>query len=478
MSDQIPIQDLETPAGDPVQQARPEEFDLYQKREKIYTRKIEGFFQRLRTLTGWPLLLGYFSLPWVNWNERQAVLFDLPARQFHILGLTFWPQDFSLLAWLLIIAAFGLFFVTTWLGRVWCGYTCPQTVWTSIFMWVEQVTEGDRNARIKLDKAPWSANKVIRKTLKHTMWVGVGFVTGLTFVGYFTPIRELVPDLVFFSAGAWSVFWIGFFTLATYGNAGWLREQVCMYMCPYARFQAAMFDRDTLIVSYDPRRGETRGPRKRGADYKAAGLGDCIDCQLCVQVCPTGIDIRDGLQYECINCALCIDACNGVMDKMDYPRGLIRYTTENMLEGGETRILRPKLIGYGLVMLVMIALFTYTVSDREPLEMNIERDRNQLYGQTSNGLVDNAYTIKVLNMGQTVERYEITVTAEIDVVLRGKTVLEVGPGEVVATPLQIELDPALLPNANMPVLFTVTSSDGAISVTKEERFLGPRVRLR
>ncbi len=478
MSDQIPIEDLDAPAAGAVLQAQPEQFDLYQKREKIYTRKIEGFFQRLRTLTGWPLLLGYFGLPWFNWGDRQAMLFDLPSRQFHIFGITFWPQDFSLLASLLIISAFGLFFVTTWLGRVWCGYTCPQTVWTSIFMWAEQVAEGGRNARIKLDKAPWSSNKLIRKTLKHGMWIGIAFVTGLTFVGYFTPIRDLLPDLIFFNAHAWAVFWIFFFTLATYGNAGWLREQVCMYMCPYARFQAAMFDRDTLIVSYDPQRGESRGHRKRGSDHKAQGLGDCIDCQLCVQVCPTGIDIRDGLQYECINCALCIDACNEVMDKMEYPRGLILYTTEAKLEGGETNILRPKLIGYGVVILVMVGLFAFTVIDRLPLELNIERDRNQLYGHTSEGLVDNAYTIKVLNKGQTAQQYQVTASAEIDIVLRGETILKIDAGDVASTPLQIELDPALLPNVNIPVTFTVSSNDGAVTVTEETRFLGPRVNIR
>ena len=476
MSEQIPLEDVSKQEA--VQVAQPEQFDLYQKREKIYTRKIEGFFQRLRLLTGWPLLLGYFGLCWFNWGDRQAMLFDLPARQFHILGITFWPQDFSLLAWALIISAFALFFVTTWLGRVWCGYTCPQTVWTSIFMWVEQVTEGNRNKRVKLDQSPWTADKIIRKTLKHTMWVGIALFTGITFVGYFTPIRELVPDLLFFDAHPWAVFWVVFFTAATYGNAGWLREQVCMYMCPYARFQASMFDKDTLIVSYEPQRGEQRGSRKKGVDYKAQGLGDCIDCQLCVQVCPTGIDIRDGLQYECINCALCIDACNEMMDKMEYPRGLIRYTTENQLEGNKTNVLRPKLLGYGAVMLLMIGLFAYVIVSRTPLELDIIRDRNQLYGHTPDGLVDNTYTLSILNMGQTPQEYQISANAEVQLQFLGNTTVSIEPGDLRNLPVRIAIDPAYLPNVNIPVEFEVCSADGRVSVSEETRFIGPRIRNR
>ncbi len=304
------------------------EIDLYQKREKIYTRKIEGFFQRVRLYTGWPLLIGYFLLPWLDWGNRQSVLFDLPARKFHVLWLTFWPQDMSMLAWVLIIAAFGLFAVTNLAGRVWCGYTCPQTVWTAMFMWIEQKTEGSRNQRIKLDQASWSLNKCRKKFLKHSMWLGLAFFTGLTFVGYFSPIRQLSLDVLQLSVHPMAAFWIAFFTLATYGNAGWMREQVCKYMCPYARFQSAMFDPDTLIISYDRDRGEPRGSRKRTEKSGDIGMGNCVDCQLCVQVCPTGIDIRNGLQYECIGCALCVDACNSVMKKMQYPQGLIRYTTE------------------------------------------------------------------------------------------------------------------------------------------------------
>ncbi len=476
MTDNIPLKDLNESSENGGQRSSTETFDLYQKKEKIYTRKIEGFYQRLRLFTGWPLLLGYFALPWINWDDRQSVLFDLPNRQFHIFEITFWPQDFMLLGWLLIIAAFALFFVTTWLGRVWCGYTCPQTVWTSIFMWAEQVTEGDRNARVKLDKQPWTAQKIIKKTLKHGIWLGVSLITAITFVGYFTPIKELVSQLALLNMGPWEAFWALFFTVATYGNAGWLREQVCIYMCPYARFQAAMFDQDTLIVSYDPERGENRGSRKQGQDYKTAGLGDCIDCQLCVQVCPTGIDIRDGLQYECINCALCIDACNGIMDKMDYPRGLIRYTTEHKLEHKSGGIMRPKLMGYGFALIIMSLMFAYTIGSRTPLELDIIRDRNQLYRETSEGLIENTYTLKVLNMSQNEMSYQIRIDGLEHFRLKGGSGIDVAAGEILSIPVRVEIDPALLPNVNVPIRFEVSAQDQSVSVSEETRFLGPRIR--
>jgi len=451
------------------------EIDLYQKREKIYTRSMEGFFQRIRLYTGWPLLLGYFFLPWINWGDRQIVLFDLPARQFHVFGITFWPQNFNLLAWLLIIAAFGLFFITNFAGRVWCGYTCPQTVWTAIFMWLEQKAEGTRNQRIKLDKAPWSAEKILRKSAKQSLWFGFAFFTGITFVGYFYPIRDLVPEILTAEAGFWAVAWTIFFTLATYINAGFLREQVCMYMCPYARFQSAMFDRDTLIVSYDSQRGEPRGSRKRNDDYKAQQLGDCIDCQLCVQVCPTGIDIRDGLQYQCITCALCIDACNSVMDKMSYPRGLIRYTTENELAGGKTRILRPRLIGYATMLLVMMTLFAYTLFNRMPLEIDIIRDRSSLYSMTSDNLIANSYVLKIMNMDEIAHRYQVSVEGIDGLIVDAPSHVDIASGEVFEMPLRLSVDPAQLQHSNTTVYFLVQSIDDPKIHTREDsRFIGPR----
>ena len=450
------------------------EIDLYQRREKIYTRKIEGFFQRVRLYTGWPLLLGYLLLPWLQWDGRQSVLFDLPARKFHVLGLTFWPQDFPLLAFLLIIAAFSLFAVTTFAGRIWCGYTCPQTVWTTIFMWIEQKFEGSRNQRIKLDKSPWSAEKMVRKFLKHGGWLFVGFVTGFTFVGYFYPIKELVYDLATFSASGWALFWIGFFTFATYINAGWMREQVCKYMCPYARFQSVMFDQDTLIVSYDPGRGEPRGSRKRTADIQALGLGTCIDCELCTQVCPTGIDIRNGLQYECIGCALCIDACDSVMDKMQYPRGLIRYTSEHELKGGTTHWLRPRIVGYVVVLCLMVGLFWYNMLSRIPLELTIIRDRNQLYTTTDSGAIENIYTLQLVNMHPDGHEFEISISGIEGATIIGDTRYHVDGGEVRTISLRVRAEPGQVDLPSTELDFQAVATDmPSLQAGSESRFLKP-----
>lgn len=410
MSNKIPTHDV-TP--DPVERHTPQEAvtqEMYASRRHIYVREIKGFFQRLRRASNWVLMLAFFILPWVPWGDRPAIWFNLPGREFHIFSATFYPQEFMLLSWLLIICAFGLFFITVFAGRVWCGYTCPQSVWTFLFIWVEHRLEGSRNRRIKLDKQPMNADKLWRKGAKHLIWLAIALATGITFVGYFTPIQELVVELPTLEAHGWSYFWVGFFLVFTYLNAGWLREQVCIYMCPYARFQSVMFDRDTLIVSYDEARGEPRGARRKTlshAEARAAGHGDCIDCDLCVQVCPTGIDIRDGLQYECITCAACIDACDSVMDRMGYPRGLIRYTTENALEGKPTHILRPRLMGYLAALLVMIGLFVWAVGDRTPLDFDVERDRNRLFQTSADGSISNSYAITVRNMDAEAHVYRL-----------------------------------------------------------------------
>ena len=319
---------------------------MYRSEKKIHARAVSGWFAAWRWLLVWGTQLLFYGLPWLPWNGRQAVLFDLGARRFYIFDLVLYPQDFIYLTALLVISAYALFLFTAVAGRLWCGFACPQTVYTEIFMWVERHFEGDRSARMRLDAAPWSADKLWRKGGKQAVWVAIGLWTGFTFVGYFTPIHTLWAEVWATlglgaatqpGLGPWEAFWVLFYGFATYGNAGYMREQVCKYMCPYARFQSAMFDKDTMIVSYDPGRGEPRGSRPRSlahAEVKAQGKGDCIDCTLCVQVCPTGIDIRDGLQYECISCSACIDVCDGVMDKMQYPRGLIRFATENGLEHG------------------------------------------------------------------------------------------------------------------------------------------------
>ncbi|KAB7628198.1 cytochrome c oxidase accessory protein CcoG [Alkalilimnicola sp. S0819] len=398
--------------GDPRRAAaQPSAADpgLYKAREKIHPREIKGRFQSLRKLAVLTLLGLFYLAPWLRWDDRQAVLFDLPGRQFHVLGLTFWPQDFFFLALFLIVCALMLFFFTALAGRLWCGYACPQTVWTEVFIWIEQWCEGDRNKRIKLDKAPWSREKLIRRSSKHVLWVLFAAWTGFTFVGFFTPVTELTARLAAFQLGPWESFWMAFYGFATWGNAGFMREQVCLYMCPYARFQSAMFDPNTLTISYDERRGEPRGPRRREADHQALGLGDCIDCYLCVQVCPTGIDIRDGLQYECIACAACIDACDSVMDKVGYPRGLIRYTTENALAGKRSRILRPRILIYGLLLALITGGAVAALAMRSPLDMDVLPDRNALYREAAGGVIENVYTLHTMNKSGEDARFRLEV---------------------------------------------------------------------
>ncbi|MEZ3185989.1 cytochrome c oxidase accessory protein CcoG [Pseudomonas sp. LM13] len=470
MTEQIPVRDV-TPPSKAEASA-----DLYAAREKIYTRAFSGVFRNLRRVGGAVLFVLFFGTVWLNWNGRQAVWWDLPDRKFHIFGATFWPQDFMLLSWLLIICAFGLFFITVFAGRVWCGYTCPQSVFTWVFMWAEKVTEGDRNQRMKLDKAPMSANKFFRKLAKHAIWLGVGILVAITFVGYFTPIRQLVPDLLTLNVNGWAAFWIGFFTLATYGSAGYLREQVCIYMCPYARFQSVMFDKDTLIVSYDPRRGEKRGPRKKDADYKAMGLGDCIDCTMCVQVCPTGIDIRDGLQIECIGCAACIDACDAIMDKMNYPRGLISYTTEHNLSGQKTHLLRPRLIGYAIALVAMMGLFAYAVYDRPLVKLDVLKDR-VLYRENEQGNIENVYTLKVMNKAQREQTFVIEASGLDGLVYEGRSEVRAEAGELVTIPVELSIAPEKLPSSTNEIVFHIRSADDeSINDDADSRFIGPSIR--
>ncbi len=445
---------------------------MYQAHEKVYPREVHGRFQRLRTFAAFVLLGLFYLLPWVPWNGRQAVLFDLPARQFHIFGITFWPQDFIYLTLLLIICALGLFFVTAVAGRVWCGYACPQTVWTEVFMWIERVIEGDRPKRMKLDKAPWTFDKIRKKAAKHSLWVALGLWTGFTFVGFFTPITDLGSRVMTVELGGWETFWLLFYGVATWGNAGFLREQVCLYMCPYARFQSAMFDRDTLIISYDEQRGEPRGPRQRGTDPKAQGLGDCIDCQMCVQVCPTGIDIRDGLQYECIACGACIDACDNVMDRMNYPRGLIRYTTENALEGNPAKLLRPRVVIYGLLLLVLSGLFVTGIAMRTPLRLDIIPDRNTMYRQVDGGMIENVYTLKLMNMDQSPHQYTLSASGleGLEIITRPET-FEIASGEVRTLPARIRVDPANLRGGGHDIRLTLSATDASdLAVTEETRF--------
>ncbi len=399
---------------------------LYRKEPKVYPRDVKGTFAGLRKLAMVVLLGLYYLLPWVNRNGHQSVLFDLPARKFYIFGFTFWPQDFIFLAIILIIAGLSLFFVTAVAGRLWCGYACPQTVWTKAFMWMESLLEGDRGKRIKLDASPWNANKILRKTAKQVLWISFALWTGATFVGYFTPIRELSYSIVTFQLGSWETFWLLFYSFATYGNAGILREQVCKYMCPYARFQGAMFDVETLVIAYDESRGEPRGGRRKSDDLAQRGLGDCIDCTLCVQVCPTGIDIREGLQIECIACAACIDVCDQVMDIMGYNKGLISYTTDNKISGRESRIFRPRIFVYSLLLLSLITGVIWSIGHRVLLRADLLRDRNALYRELPDNRIENVYTLKLINMDSKPHKYRIEVldNDDIDLLVSSELTLE------------------------------------------------------
>jgi len=474
MSTKIPVQQID-PAEEPAGKKKgPESVDLYASRKKIYVKEIKGFFQRIRTFSLLALMGMYFLFAWLTLNGEPLIHFDLPAREFHLYGVTFFPKDFFLLSGMLIISAFGLFFITTLFGRVWCGYTCPQTVWTFIFMWVEERIEGGRNKRMKLDKAPNSRSKVAKKTAKHVIWLLIALATGLTFVGYFYPIRELVVDLFTLQANGWAFFWVAFFTIATYLNAGWMREQVCLYMCPYARFQSVMFDPNTRIVSYDPNRGEPRGGRKKEAKPDEVGLGDCIDCGQCVQVCPTGIDIRDGLQYECIGCALCIDACDDIMDKMNYPRGLIRYTTENELEGKTSKLLRPRTFGYGFMLALMIGAIGYTVASRVPAQLDVLRDRGALFKFNGEGRIENSYTLKLANMSEATQTYTLSVSGMDDIQILTLTQITVTSGEKYSLPTVVDVPPESITESNTDIVFTAVSDDEIVlTLETESRFVGP-----
>ncbi|HHH45772.1 MAG TPA: cytochrome c oxidase accessory protein CcoG [Thiotrichales bacterium] len=465
----------ETTGAQAVDRRRTKEGEsFYAKHKKIYPRRVKGRFATLRVLAMFLLLGLYYVLPWIDYGGRQAVLFDLPARKFYVFGLVFWPQDFIYLSILLMIAAFALFFFTSLAGRLWCGYACPQTVWTEAFLWMEWLIEGDRPKQMKLDRAPWNWHKFRIKATKHLVWIVFALWTGFTFVGYFTPIRELGHNLVNFSLGPWETFWILFYSFATYGNAGFLREQVCIYMCPYARFQSAMFDEDTLVIAYDEKRGEPRGPRKRGVDPRELGLGDCVDCTMCVQVCPVGIDIRNGLQYQCIGCAACIDVCDSVMEKMGYPKGLIRYTTEHRLEGKETHILRPRVVVYALLLLAMLVGMGYSIMHRVPVGLDILRDRNTLYRETPMGLIENVYTLKVLNMDDRPHVYRLEVKGLEGVQIDLDHEIRVAPGEVLDLPVRLRIDPVNLERAGNEIEFVLTAvDDPSIRITQKSRFIGP-----
>jgi cytochrome c oxidase accessory protein FixG len=466
----------------PDTKAEPQEIEqaLFETQKKIYPRSISGFYANLRWFMVWFTQVLFYGTAWLTWNDRQAVLFDLAARKFYIFGLVFWPQDFIYLAVLLIISALLLFLVTAVAGRVFCGYACPQSVYTEMFMWIERVIEGDRSARIKLDGVSLSARKVALKTAKHFAWVSLALWTGFTFVGYFTPIRTLIQETLHFALGPWQLFWILFYGLATYGNAGWMREQVCKYMCPYARFQSAMFDKDTLTVTYDTERGEPRGSRSKKTDYKAQGLGTCVDCNICVQVCPTGIDIRKGLQYECIGCALCVDACDQVMDKMEYPRGLIRYTTEHALtekldrHGIFQRMIRPRILIYTGILMLIILIAALSLTLKSPLKVDVIRDRG-LPRTTENGSIDNVYRLQIMNTEELSHHYTIEVSGIPGITIVSDTNFDMPAATTKVVPARIRVPADTAKKGSTKITFTVRDIDNAkVSVSEKAAFLTPR----
>ncbi len=451
---------------------------FYAPHQKIYPRMVSGVFARWRSLMVLLTLGVFYLLPWINWGaDRQAFLIDLPGRKFNLFWWTFWPQDLFYLTAILIISALSLFLFTAVGGRLWCGYTCPQTVWTEAFVWMERLIEGDRMKQMRLTESAWTAEKIAKRSAKLGLWFVFALWTGFTFVGFFTPIRELFGSVVHWTLGPWEGFWILFYALATFGNAGFLREQVCIYMCPYGRFQSVMFDKDTLIVAYDIARGEPRGARSKKADYKAEGLGDCIECTQCVQVCPTGIDIRDGLQYECIACAACIDVCDDVMDKMGYPRGLIRYTTQNTLEGKPSSVTRPRVLIYGAILVAICVALVISVLLRVPLALDVLRDRSALYRETPDGDIENVYTLKVMNMDREPHAYTLEVSGIPG--LRPQydpAELVIRSGEVREAVVRLVAPPGALTSRSSKVEFSLAATDKpGISAREKSRFLGPRM---
>jgi cytochrome c oxidase accessory protein FixG len=411
-----------------------QEQSLYEVQRKIYPRAVRGWFAAWRWALVWATQIVFYGGAWLTWNERQAVLFDIAQRKFYLFGLVFWPQDVIYLTVLLIVSALALFLFTAAAGRLWCGYACPQTVYTEIFLWIERVIEGDRNARMRLDQEAFSSRKLLLKSAKHAVWLAVALWTGITFVGYFTPIRELVTSV----PGAWETFWALFYGFATYGNAGWMREQVCKYMCPYARFQSAMFDRDTLIITYDAKRGEPRG--------KGAGRGDCIDCGICVQACPTGIDIRDGLQYECIGCAACIDGCDQVMEKLGRPLKLIRYS--------KGRVLRPRVLVYSVILVAITAAAAVSLYLRVPLKVDVIRDRAAIAREVDGGMIENVFRLQIMNTAEQARAFDISVTGLPGIQVWGDNITGLPAAETRTVPVRVRADAATPPGSH-PIEFAV-----------------------
>ena len=465
---------------------------LYESQDKVYPRSVSGFFTQWRWVMIWLTQLFFYGVPWLEWGQRQALLFNLEAKRFYIFKLVLYPQDLIYLTAILIISALSLFLFTAIAGRLWCGYTCPQTVYTEIFIWIERKIEGDRATRMKLDAAAMSPEKLVRKGAKHFVWIAFALWTGFTFVGYFTPIRELWAAVMSYSLSPWEMFWVCFYGFATYGNAGFMREQVCKYMCPYARFQSAMFDDDTLIVTYDEARGEPRGGRSRKADASSQKLGSCIDCNLCVQVCPTGIDIRKGLQYECIGCGACADVCDTVMDKMGYERGLVKYSTQNAINNNWThsqmlrRILRPRVLIYASILLLLIAALVASLWFRTPFRVDVVRDRGVMARLSDDGKLENVYRLQIMNGTETPQHFTLNVTGIDDIEIETEAASDNDDGEddiktILVNPTEsrwvivdLKIPDGSLDSGSHKIKFEIESMETKDVVSEKSVFLVPR----
>jgi len=453
---------------------------LYASHEKIYPRSVAGFFSRWRWAMVFLTQLVFYGMPWLEWGQRQAILFDLGSRRFYIFGLVLYPQDFIYLTGILVISALSLFLFTAVAGRLWCGYACPQTVYTEIFLWIEKKIEGDRSARMRRDAQPLSFDKFSRKTAKHAVWLAVALWTGFTFVGYFTPIKELGTEVLQMSMGSWEIFWTLFYGFATYGNAGFMREQVCKHMCPYARFQSAMFDKDTLIVTYDEERGEPRGARSRKADPAVLNLGACVDCSLCVQVCPTGIDIRKGLQYECIGCGACADVCDTVMDKMGYARGLVRYTTQNAMKQHWSKsqtlrhVLRPRVLIYTSILGAIVIAMLVSLTLRTPFKVDVVRDRGVMARIVSGGMTENVYRLQIMNATESAQRYKISVRGVPGLQINSEDVMRVESTQSRWVAVRVRAPFQAAAPGSHPIHFEISSEGTSDHLTEKSVFVIPR----
>ncbi len=453
---------------------------LYEAHKKIYPRSVSGVFTNWRWVMVFVTQLVFYGLPWLQWGQRQAVLFDLGARRFYIFGLVLYPQDFIYLTGILVISALSLFLFTAVAGRLWCGYACPQTVYTEIFLWLEKKTEGDRSARMRRDAGPWNPDRILRKSLKHALWLVLAGWTGFTFVGYFTPIHELANEFVQTQMGSWEVFWSVFYGLATYGNAGFMREQVCLHMCPYARFQSAMFDADTLVVTYDEERGEPRGARSRKVDPLTLNLGACVDCSLCVQVCPTGIDIREGLQYECIGCGACADVCDGVMDKMGYAPGLIKYSTQNAINQHWTwrqtlrHVLRPRVLIYSAILGAVVLAMVVSLALRTPFKVDVVRDRGMLARMVDAGRIENVYRLQIMNATETTQDFGIAVEGLPGLVVVSDTTVSIASTQSRWVAVRVQAPPDAASPGSHAIHFVVTGQGVVGRVVEKSAFIVPR----